>query len=56
MTVEFAFEIDQKVKTPIGDLGIVTNLCINNTKQKQVFIQTSNGGDWWREDQIKAAE
>ena len=55
MTVDFKFSIDDKVKTPIGDHGIVTNLMLDNTNEKEVFIQTSNSGNWWREDQVEAA-
>ena len=58
MTVDFKFEIDDKVFTPVNDasgngIGIITNMSIDNSRDKQVYVQTAVAGNWWREDQVK---
>lgn len=52
MKVEFAFEIDEIVITPLGDKGIVAMLGYDKSGP-QVYVNTSSGGDrWWNQEQI----
>lgn len=56
MTVDFKFDIDQKVKTVLGQNGIITNASLDNTKCIQYYVLLENGnGTWLKEDQIEAA-
>lgn len=52
-TVEYKFDLDQKVKTPFGDEGIVSMIGFDEGG-KQYFVKTSNNGQWFKEDQLSA--
>jgi hypothetical protein len=56
MTVEFVFEIDQKVVTPLGKPGIVSMCALDDTSNRTYFVKTDAGGDWFQERLLKAAE
>ena len=49
MTVDFGFEIDQRVITPFGKNGIVSMCGVDDNRQKTYFIKTDTGGDWFAE-------
>ena len=49
MTVNFLFDIDQKVEvTGTGEAGIVTNLMVDDGVKKY-FVQGTGDGKWWPE-------
>ena len=50
--VEFKFDMDQKVETPFGDIGIVTMLGFDEAGNRY-FIQTAKQSVWFKEDQLK---
>ena len=52
MKIDFRFNIDDKVMNPLGTVGIVACLMLDNTKINQVFVKTPTGESWWREDQL----
>ena len=53
--VKFEFDIDQRVRTPLGEVGIVEMLALCDTKVKKIFVNLRGGdGSWYREDQIEA--
>ena len=52
-TVNFKYDINDKVVTLLGDKGIVEWLCVNDSNTIQYYVKTSNNNDWFREDQIK---
>ena len=55
MQVDFKFEIDQRVKTILGDEGIVSNLMIDDSGQKNAYVKLQGGkGDWFKENQIES--
>ncbi len=57
MTVEFKFESGQKVKSIIGDIGIITTA--STDKNKRIFyhvLMNGGSGAWFDEDQIEAFE
>jgi hypothetical protein len=49
MTVNFKFEVDQKVKVePLGITGIIS-LCGFDDGGVKYYIDTATGGDWFKE-------
>jgi len=50
-TVSFEFDIDEQVKTPFGDLGIVSMLGYDDGGP-QYFVKTKEGGNWYKESQL----
>jgi hypothetical protein len=54
--VEFAFSIDQRVKTPFGDIGIVRNLSLDDTSCKKVWVQREKSDSWFKEEELTAIE
>ncbi len=51
MRVEFNFEIDQKVQTMFGSLGVIRMLAYDK-EGIQYSVLTEKGHDWFREDEI----
>jgi len=54
--VEFAFSIDQKVKTVFGDVGIVKSLSLDDTVCKKVWVMRSDNSTWFKEEELTAVE
>jgi hypothetical protein len=54
--VEFAFSIDQKVKTLFEDVGIVKTLSLDDTGCKKVWVLRSNDSNWFKEEELTAIE
>jgi hypothetical protein len=54
MEVTFKFTLDQQVKTPFGDLGVVSMLAVDDGGN-QYYVKTATGGNWFKESQITAA-
>lgn len=54
--VEFAFSIDQKVKTVFGDIGIVKSLSLDDTACKKVWVMRSDNSTWFKEEELTAVE
>jgi hypothetical protein len=54
--VEFAFSIDQKVKTVFDDVGIVKNLSLDDSGCKKVWVMRSNESTWFKELELTAVE
>lgn len=50
-TVEYVYKIDQKVKTPFGDVGIVSMLGFDDGGN-QYFVKTATDGQWYKEKQL----
>lgn len=57
MKADFKFEIDQKVKTVLGDSGLIDMCAIDNTKCICYYVKMKGGqGQWLKEDQIKVSK
>jgi hypothetical protein len=56
MAAEFAFEIDQKVITPMGKPGMIQMCAIDQHGDKTYFVQKEIGGEWVPERLLKAGE
>ena len=56
MEVTFKFELNQKVKTIFGDVGIVTTAVFDEGEIKKYWIQRSAESQWMKEDQLEATE
>lgn len=54
MKVEFSFILDQKVKTPFDEIGIVSMLGVDDGG-KTYFVKTAATGAWFKESQLTAA-
>jgi hypothetical protein len=55
MEVNFKFNIDDIVTTPLGSTGIIDALMIDNGKIKQCYVKFESGqGCYYREDQLTA--
>jgi len=52
-TLEFKFDIDQKVKTPFGDEGLVTMLG-HDDGGNCYHVKTAKDGQWYKEKQLIA--
>lgn len=50
-TVVFAFELDEKVRTPFGDDGIIY-MCALDDVGKIYFVKTSKDDKWFKENQL----
>jgi hypothetical protein len=55
-SVEFAFSIDQKVKTVFGDVGIVKMVALDDTACKKVYVMRSNDSSWFKEEELTPVE
>lgn len=56
-TIDFKFSPNDKVKTAIGDIGLVTSCSISSGAVKQYWVLMNNGrGAWFDENQLTAAE
>lgn len=55
--VDFKFDIDDRVVTMLGDIGVVSSLCLDHHEELMYFVELPGGrGSWFREDQIKKEE
>jgi len=53
MKAEFAFSINQVVKTILGDKGIVDMAAINNSGEECYYVKLKGGqGEWFNRDQL----
>ena len=52
--VTFQFDLDQHVKTPFGDVGIV-GTCGLDDSGEVYYVKTATGGNWFKESQLEAA-
>lgn len=50
--VEFKFDVDNMVKTILGDKGLVTMCAINEGPEHQYFVVRSNGSNWHKESEL----
>ena len=50
--VEYKFNIDEKVKTVFGDIGIVVKLGFD-AGGKQYFIKRSDSSKWFKESELE---
>ena len=51
-TIEYKFNLDQRVSTVLGDQGVITTLGFQGHKN-QYWIQMKDGrGAWFNEDQL----
>jgi hypothetical protein len=49
--VEYKYDIDQKVKTPFGEEGIVSMLGFDEAGN-QYHVKTANDSQWFKEKQL----
>lgn len=56
MTVDFKFEIDQRVTTVFDDIGIIEMAAIDDALQKKYYIQRSSDSQWMKEAQLRAVD
>ena len=54
MEANFKFEIDQKVETAFGDVGIVNMAAIDDNRQECYFIKRSDESKWFKVLELKA--
>ncbi len=54
-TVTFSFDMDQKVVTELGDVGIITALGFDDGGI-MYSVKTNTSWNWWKESQIKVKE
>lgn len=52
-TVEFEHDIDDRVKTPFGNKGIITSLSYDNTRSLQYYVDSEKAHAWYRGDQLE---
>lgn len=51
-TVSFAFHLDQKVRTPFGEQGLVSMLAYDESG-KVYFVKTRSTSNWFKESQLQ---
>ncbi len=56
MEVTFKFELNQKVKTIFGDIGIITTLVFDEGEIIKYWVQRSSDSQWMKEDQLEVSE
>lgn len=54
-TVNFKYDVDQKVFTPFDEKGIITMLGYDEAGQ-QYYVKTANNNSWFKEDALKVNE
>ncbi len=54
-TIEFKYELDEKVITPFGDLGIIGMLGFDDGGP-QYYVKTSVASNWFKESQLTKKE
>lgn len=52
MLVQFKFKLNQVVKTPLGEKGIITMLGVD-ASGPQYFVVTKNNSQWFTQDLFK---
>lgn len=53
-TIEFNFDLGEKVKTLFGDDGVVS-MCALDGEGKVYFVKTSTNDQWYKEKQLSKA-
>lgn len=53
-TVEYKYDLDEKVSTPFDQVGIVTMLGFDEGGN-QYYVKTANTGSWFKESQLSQA-
>lgn len=53
MHVEFMYDIDQKVKTCFGDVGIVRGVSLDDTREKKYWVMRSQDSAWFKETDLE---
>ena len=57
MTIEFEFNIDDKVVIKLlGIKGVVSACSINDSKSHSYYVVTEKGGEWYPERHLEKAE
>jgi len=51
-TVEFKFDLKVKVKTDLGQDGIVESLCLNRGGEKIYLVRTTTSNEWYSEKDL----
>lgn len=54
-TVNYLYNMDQKVKTPFGEEGIVSMLAYDDGGN-QYFVKTAKSSDWFKEAHLTKAD
>ena len=54
-TVEFKFDLDQRILTGFGDKGIIESLSLQEGGINY-YVKTNQGGMWWKESDLTAKE
>ena len=52
MEAVFKFDIDQKVKTLFGQIGIIELCAVDNSRVIQYSVKTKDSSMWYKEDQL----
>ena len=55
-TVEFKFDLKVKVKTDLGQDGIVESLCLNRGGEKIYLVRTTTSNEWYSEEDLTVTE
>ncbi len=54
--VHFKFRTNERIATPLDDVGIITLASINESGEINYFVKTKTGSTWWSEVQLLDAE
>lgn len=56
--INCAFELSpgQRVKTPWGDIGIITMAAVNEDMGRDYFVKRSKESGWFRADQLETVD
>ena len=54
-TVEYQYDMDQKVKTPFGEEGLVSMLAFDDGGNCY-FVKTAKDSNWFKEAQLTKAD
>jgi hypothetical protein len=51
MNTTFKFSLDQKIKTPFGEVGMV-KMCAVDETGINYYVKTAGGGNWFKEAEL----
>jgi len=55
-TVEFKFDVNERVITAFGNVGIVDMLAVSESNTISYYVRTATGGQWFKETELMPAD